>query len=246
LSAFGLSGEADAWLSAQMGRPALRVRVVSGGGDPALAHSLRETPVFATVKLPADAVAACVAAQDMGFRLVDTNLLFERQSGTAQGANVRAARPDDLPAVAAIARQALVRTRFHLDPAIPAALAGDIKAAWAANFFAGKRGDAMLIAERDGVPAGFLLALRAHAGWTVDLIAVAPDAQGLGLGRSLIAGLGGLAHGAEPPGALRAGTQAANRDSLAFYARQGFSLVEASYVLHHHGRSTPYPERSPS
>jgi ribosomal protein S18 acetylase RimI-like enzyme len=239
---FGARSEPDAWLSEQLGRPALRVEITKSAGDPDLPRRLREEAIFATAKLPADAVAACVAAQELGFRLIDTNLLFVRggEKFPACDGDVRIARANDMTAVVDLARRAFVHTRFHLDPSIPASVAASVKEAWAANFFAGTRGDAMLVAERQGIVAGFLLALWADARWTVDLIAVAPEARGTGLGRALVAALSKLEYGGKQATSLHAGTQAANRESLAFYARLGFCVVAATYVLHHHGRHADY------
>lgn len=204
--------------------------------------SWAQRPVFVTAKLPALAVAETIALQDVGFRVVDTALVFAGMLAAAQPAGIRKAGVGDRAGVEALARVGFATSRFHLDPVFPKRLAGAIKAAWAANFFAGKRGDLMLVAEREGIIEGFLLALRGPSTWTVDLIATDPEARGRGIGRRLMARLAAEPVDGASPSRLRAGTQAANAAALGFYARLGFAIERAEFVLHHHGAGGPYPE----
>jgi ribosomal protein S18 acetylase RimI-like enzyme len=159
---------------------------------------------------------------------------------TRADTRVRLARAGDREAVASLAGRAFRFSRFHLDPAIPRGLADRVKAGWAANFFAGARGDAMVVAEQDGAVAGFLLLLRGPSdGVTIDLIAVAPESARQGLARAMIGFAAQGAGGARPKG-WRVGTQAANIASVRLYESLGFRLSQAQFVLHHHGRGGPY------
>ncbi|MFM7345227.1 MAG: GNAT family N-acetyltransferase [Tagaea sp.] len=231
----------DPWLSAGLGRPAYRFPAGAGGVSADIG-TWAQRPVFVTAKLPAMAVAETIAFQDAGFRVVDTALVFAGALAAAQPSGVRKSVAGDRAGVEALARVAFTTSRFHLDPAFPKPLAGAIKAAWAANFFAGKRGDLMLVAERDGTVEGFLLALRGPGAWAVDLIATDPAARGRGIGRRLMARLAAEPVDGAPPSRIRAGTQAANAAALGFYARLGFAIERAEFVLHHHGAGGPYPE----
>jgi ribosomal protein S18 acetylase RimI-like enzyme len=241
----GPVAELDAWMSAGLGRPAFRVRLADGQAADGLPAALTEGPFFATAKVAIDAVADAARLQDLGFRVVDTGLHFASAaaalSRTAPANSVRMARAEDRPHVEAIARAAFATSRFHLDPAFPKSLAAGIKAAWAGNFFAGKRGDVLLVSPADGVPQGFLLALRGGGGWIVDLIAVAATAKGRGIGRDLMTALAATPIAGYAPDSVRAGTQAANGAALAFYARLNMAIESAGYVLHHHGKPAPYP-----
>src|SRR5262249_55999007 len=76
---------------------------------------------------------------------------------------------------------------FDGGPAVGKAVANKVKAGWASNFFAGQRGDGMVVAERDGVVAGFLQLLWAGRVLVIDLIAVSPQAARQGHGRAMIA-----------------------------------------------------------
>lgn len=221
----------DPWLTGALGRPSF---VLDSRSDN-LAGSLASLPgdAFVTAKRPAEDVDGCSALADAGFRLVDTNLLFEGPMPQAgDSANARPARPDDRDAVAAVAGTAFRFSRFHLDPRIPDDIADATRAAWAANFFAGARGDAMIVAtDADDRPAGFLQLLCGTDALTIDLIAVAADARGRGLGAAMVS----AGCGAHPAPLLRVGTQAANTHSARFYEGLGLRLAAASYVFHWHG-----------
>lgn len=232
----GFTVEDDAWLSALLERPAFRV-VRQGNAE----VTLPPGSFFATAKLPAEAVAEAGCLADVGFRVVDTALTFAAAANAIpadHGTELRIAAPEDRAAVAAIARDGFRFSRFHLDPHIPASLAGRIKAAWADNFFAGRRGDAMVVAIKEGAVAGFLQLLRSAGDrLIIDLIAVQARWRNRGLARAMIG------HTARAMGAteLVVGTQAANVPSVCLYEGLGFRLTGAQLVLHHHGGSDKYP-----
>jgi ribosomal protein S18 acetylase RimI-like enzyme len=226
----------DAFLSERMGRPAFTLHAPEPGAIAGMA--LPAAPAFVTAKVPAADTPRLCALQARGFRVVDTALTFEAPGrAEAPPPGIRAARPQDREAVTDIARKAFRFTRFHLDPEIDDHVAARIKADWAGNYFAGRRGDGMLLAEGPaGEVAGFLLFLRdAEARLTIDLIAVAPDMAGRGLGRALVAAAFADRTGGAPPSGLLVGTQAANTPSCRLYEACGFRLARAAYVLHHHG-----------
>jgi ribosomal protein S18 acetylase RimI-like enzyme len=232
----GFALERDAWLSTLLDRPALRL-VAATDGEAVLPPGA----FFATAKLPAEDVAEASRLVDAGFRVVDTALTFSAAAGAIAAddtALLRPAKPDDRAAVAALARYGFRFSRFHLDPHIPPAVAGRIKAAWAENFFAGRRGDAMIVATVDGAVAGFLLLLKApNNRLIIDLIAVAAQCRGRGLARAMISRAARMMAAAE----LVVGTQAANTPSVRLYEGLGFRLIGAQLVLHHHGAGGRYP-----
>ena len=169
---------------------------------------------------------------DIGFRVVDTGLTLAKLPGSIDrgGDHIRPANPADESAVKSIAGNAYQYSRFHLDPLFHAHEASHVKEAWVANFFRGKRGDHLLIAEVDGAVAGFLLALQGTSEMIVDLIATHPSFQRRGIGVALISHLATLA----PETTIVAGTQAANLDSVKFYEKQGFRLRNSHHILHWH------------
>jgi ribosomal protein S18 acetylase RimI-like enzyme len=233
----------DVWLAGILDRPAFRVESVDIPSSEWKTR-LKSDDLFVTAKVGADQVAEAGLLQDFGFRTIDTALTFEASAPTAPSADprVRFARAEDRAAVAQLAGSAFVFSRFHLDPAIPTWLAHRVKAAWADNFFAGKRGDSMVVAEHAGAVAGFLQLLWSPGDvLTIDLIAVAPRSVRSGLARAMIGFAAANCVGSElRPRGLRVGTQAANTPSVRLYESLGFRLSQAQFVLHHHGRGGPY------
>jgi ribosomal protein S18 acetylase RimI-like enzyme len=226
--------KSDPWLGDLLGCPSFNVAALDDFH--ALRAVLPPSPALVTVKVPAAATAVSMRLQELGFRVIDAALTFEcdRVEPGDLKASVRFARPDDRGAVEKIARTALRYTRFHLDPMIPNDTASALKAAWAANFFNGRRGDEMIVAELDGVVVGFLLAMLKNGCFTIDLIAVDPSAERRGVASAMIRF---AAQSAErpAPSRFRVGTQAANTPSCRLYEHLGFRFSEANFVLHHHG-----------
>ena len=225
--------EADAWLGSILGRPAWTV--TEQGSTPL--GELSKAPAFATAKLDASATGDVAALEGLGFRAVDMALTFdtsEAQLGSSTAA--RFARPGDQSRVEAIAGSAFRYSRFHLDPRLPKALADRVKAAWAGNWFRGKRGDGMVVAEAGGRVAGFLQLLWAPQDCLViDLIAVDAESARKGLARGMIGFAREKGTGdARRPRSMRVGTQAANIPSVRLYESLGFRLRGAQFVLHYH------------
>ncbi len=221
----------DEWLSAQLGRAVWKLTRDCDPG-PALAAADPGPAMFFT-RIPADDIAAVHRFEDSGFHLVDTTITLEIDSDRLKpvGAGARFARPEDRHSVGQIAAESFEWSRLHLDPEVPRDIADTSRRSWAVNFFDGARGDQMIVADANGRPSAFLLALGPTGGTaTIDLIAVDKSARRRGLGAACICFLAGL----PAVKRLRVGTQAANLGSLRFYETLGFRTVAAHYVLHLH------------
>ena len=236
---------ADAWLSEFLARPAFRLTDLSGRDG--MGALLAQQPMFVTAKCPVADIAAVGRLEDAGFRVIDAALTFDAVSLRADfaGKAVRFATPHDRAAVKAVAGRSFRYTRFHLDPALPDAIADRIKASWADNYFSGQRGDGMVVAEEGGKVVGFLQLLWAGDTLVIDLIAVASEAARRGLASAMIGF--SAAHGtrdARRPASFKVGTQAANIASCRMYENLGFRLCASAFVLHHHGAGGAYPMMS--
>jgi ribosomal protein S18 acetylase RimI-like enzyme len=226
----------DEFLAGIIGRPSFRVELPPRGCDDAAIETIRaaqQQPVFLHARLPTDSLAAVAQLEAIGFRLIDTNVTLECTAAGqyAVAGATRPARRDDRDAVMALAASSFAHSRLHLDPAIPTAVADRSRAEWAGNFFAGKRGDHMIVGESDRALAGFAQLLGPRDGvLTIDLIGVAPPFRRRGIAHTLIAASAAIA-GTQT---LRVGTQIANTASLRLYETLGFRVVGSRYVLHYH------------
>lgn len=215
----------DQWLSEVLGKPAFRV--VCGNDNLDLPKSC-----FAFSKTSTHDVASGENLTKLGFFLVDTNVtyLYEGNAPEHQArVFVREARTEDENAVRAIASNIFSLTRFHVDPYIDINVAHKMKADWAGNYFSGKRGDLMLVAEMDGKVVGFNQILLREDMAIIDLIGVAKEAQGQGVGRALIGYM------QKTYTKILVGTQLSNNNSIALYEKMGFRYNDAHYVFHYHG-----------
>lgn len=225
----------DPWLSSQLGLACSSLTCAHAPSIDELHSTLANLPsqVFCYTRLATQETAQALLLQEQGFRVVDCSIQLERARQAPQEKitheGVRHARPADEEAVREIARSSFVYSRFHLDTRIPLARAQALKADWAGNFFHGKRGDAMIVAEKNNKVLGFLQIFIRGTELCIDLIGVSKEAQGLGLGSRMIA----FAEESFPDiSHLVVGTQAANTVSLRFYEKNGFHVKNCYYVLH--------------
>jgi ribosomal protein S18 acetylase RimI-like enzyme len=224
----------DIWLGNLLGYPAYHLPAST---EPLSLEQLPHGPAFIDAKVGVSQLQRVHHLEQLGFRLMDTNLrLSVEQTSLLPGSALTACRwadPKDEAEVTAIAAQSFTVSRFHLDPQIPNEIANRIKAAWARNFFTGQRGDWMVVAVVHGKVAGFLQLLKGRTNsLTIDLVAVAPDFRGQGLGRSMI--VYAAHHCLDSLQRIQLGTQAANIPALNLYRALGFRTEQASYVLHLH------------
>jgi len=225
----------DSWLTEVLGRPAWRVEWDAPDLASAVAVGASRGPGFYFTRVPSQNVERLRQFEEFGFRIVDLTITLEA-AASAQNTSatniVRLATPEDRLAVTEIAAKSFEWSRLHLDPLIPRKIADRSRAEWVSNFFAGKRGDALIIAENGGTPAAFLLAVGPDEGiLTIDLIATSAGARRLGLGASCVHFAARAIAATER---LRVATQAVNTGSLSFYEALGFRTIASHYVLHFH------------
>jgi dTDP-4-amino-4,6-dideoxy-D-galactose acyltransferase len=105
-------------------------------------------------------------AEDHGFRLMEVRLTVERRlqdwqpapiPRTREGVLFREARPEDVPAMQAIAGTCYTTTHFLIDPAFTPEQGRAFYETWVRNSVAGYE-DMVLVAEADGEVIGFVTA----------------------------------------------------------------------------------------
>jgi ribosomal protein S18 acetylase RimI-like enzyme len=155
-------------------------------------------------------------------------------SGPIDLTNVRLAGPADEAAIREIARESFIHDRFHADSNIPRSIADAVKEQWVANYFHGKRGNALFVLEERGSILGFLLAIKQTSkGFNIDLIGIAKAHRGKHFGEVLITFAQAYFSAEEYSTEIRVGTQVSNLSSLRLYQRIGFSVIGTNYMLHY-------------
>ncbi|MBL4615611.1 MAG: GNAT family N-acetyltransferase [Magnetovibrio sp.] len=224
-----LSFESDVF-----GAPVGRVVPCHGGGDDlnALVRAWQtQGQWLVSARIASSDKRAALNLFANGFEPIETLLTLERDiSPSAQmPQNARLVGEGDRNACLAIARSAFSYDRFHADTRVPNEAADRLKETWVANSLAG-RADAVLVVDIEGQLGGFVTCMSDGDAAVIDLIAVAPDFQGQGLGKILIQGV--LGHYAGCKIKLRVGTQDTNLHSLTLYKGQGFDRAKSQVSYH--------------
>jgi ribosomal protein S18 acetylase RimI-like enzyme len=234
----------DSWLSEVLGMHVCKLKVddttlaadhITRRGD-FLKYLAVKKQLFAYAKVPVHSIASIAFLEDLGFHLVDTNITFEKHIGPTPAAagpcTIRSASNADEVQTVALASRAFRYSRFHLDHHLAEGIADRIKAQWVKSYFAGQRGDAMIVAETERTIIGFLQLIQNNdESVTIDLIGVDTTQRRRGIASALIS----FAEAQFPAARrLRVGTQLANSPSLKLYEHLGFRLCDSQYVFHFH------------
>jgi ribosomal protein S18 acetylase RimI-like enzyme len=231
---------ADGWLSERFGHPVFTLAGLESGVNRGKLrrHAEGQEAASYQAKVPTSDVRLVHELCDAGLRVVCTAVTLSRAADAPaleplpSEPNVSATDPDRDAGLPDLTVPAFEATRFHLDPDVPDAVAQRVKRDWVAALVDGTRGEETLVAELDGRPVGFLGVVD-HAGIrTIDLIAVAPEAQGRGAGRALVRRFCADSRGRCD--AVEVGTQAANERAIRWYERLGFETARTAYDLHMH------------
>lgn len=225
----------DNWLTKQLGLAAYVLK------EPLSCFTASDIPSsrsFITAKVESGQQSELSHLQKLDFRVITVNVQLLCKSlpgpGSVDLTNARLASPADEAAIREIARESFIHDRFHADSNIPRSIADAVKEQWVANYFQGKRGDALFVLEERGSILGFLLAIKEKPkSFNIDLIGVAKAHRGKRFGEVLItfaqAYFSAGAHSSE----ILVGTQISNLSSLRLYQRMGFSVIGSSYMLHY-------------
>ena len=222
--------ERDSFLEPSLGCPSFRIVRI----DARTGRIASDDAAFVWGRVPINAIENLRWLCARGYYLVETTITLEREpfEDADSDPRIRSARPDDGPALVALARGGFRHSRFHRDPKIDDVAANDLKARWVGNAVAGRRGDQLLVAEIDDALAGFLIVVERPDGvMVIDLVAVEGAFRGRGLATAMSRAASSRCEGVSR---LRVATQATNRPALMAYQRMGFTVVGASYTVHQH------------
>jgi ribosomal protein S18 acetylase RimI-like enzyme len=216
--------------SAILGGPVYRAELDDVAQIPMLEISVPSDAALVSVRIRPDWVNIMETTR---FREIERLVSFERPLSATDGGDmpegVHFGGPDNAEACAEIAGRCFKFDRYHADPMLDNAAADEGKRVWARNNLTG-RGDASFIADFRGKIIGFNLCLKSEDWALIDLIAVAPEAQGLGIGKALVEAA--IRHYAGRVPVIRVGTQTTNEASMAIYAANGFTKTNEMVTFH--------------
>jgi ribosomal protein S18 acetylase RimI-like enzyme len=193
---------------------------------------------------PAEDDGGLAAALELGFRPYDVRIELARALDVAPTAppGIREASEADGPTLDAIARGRLRGTRFWNDPHFDRGRVADLYSAWLRRGLttSPRRRTLTVDGSAGFVTCGFDLDRRAG---TIELIAVAENAAGQGLGASLLAAADAAfaAAGCEVAEVV---TQARNIAAQRLYQAAGYRTREAGTWLHRWHPSEADPQRT--
>jgi GNAT superfamily N-acetyltransferase len=222
-------------------RTAIASVVTPADAAEALAFCDREQVELLVARCAAEHLETVHTLEEAGGRLMDTLVYFSRElrrlpipedTGTT---SIRRFEPGDADRVREIAAQAFAGYigHYHADPRLPQEACDAVYTDWAARSCAGEAGaDEVLVSELDGRVVGFAtLRLNSDEEGEGVLFAVAPEAQGIGIYRSLmIAAMSWfLEAGCER---MVTSSQITNRGVQKVWVRLGAEPTVRYYTLH--------------
>jgi dTDP-4-amino-4,6-dideoxy-D-galactose acyltransferase len=176
------------------------------------------------------------AVEARSFELVDVRIDLSRRLDAATRnplpEGVRLADASDRPALAAISREAFTASRFFFDGRFPHELCAALFETWIDRALAGELAEAVLCAELDGAPAGFVTCELDESGeGRIGLLGVSAQARGRGAGTRLCrAALGWFAR--EGATSATVTTQGRSLPALRLYESCGFATSAVGLWYH--------------
>ena len=188
--------------------------------------------------------------EGLGFTLADSVLTLRRavEGAAPESGSCRPPRPEDLPALRAMIGDAFPHSRFLTDPIFDRDKGRSLYVSWLDNLFAAALentpGMRLLVAEEPSGPAGFVaLSLPEQEGEPAEilLVAVAEGQRGRGIGGRL---MGGALRACrqEAVDQLETTTWVCAQGPLAFYQKEGFTVVENMLSFHLDLGKAPRPD----
>jgi len=145
---------------------------------------------------------------------------------------IRPFKSTDITNLKEIAKTSFSTDHFHMDPRFPKEKVDDLYAEWIHNCCNKNRADTVLVAQYNRKTAGFITckANKPHNYGVIELVAVHPDFQGVGVGSSLIKKA--LSWFSKRVNEVYVGTQIANISAIGLYQRAGFKFLKSEVTFH--------------
>ncbi len=171
--------------------------------------------------------------QKNNFKLIENTILFSFNIKKKYNfdSNCRLSKNTDKKELVNLSKKSFINSRFFKDTKIPKITGEKIKSNWIKNFFDGKRGNSIVVYEKNKKICGFILLIYKKNNLIIDLIAVNKKFRGKNIGSKLIESSIFLYNKAKK---IYAGTQLSNKSSIRFYKKNKFRITEKGYTFHRH------------
>lgn len=159
----------------------------------------------------------------------------DSQSG--ESIMIRSSRSQDVATLMEIARTSFTKDHFHRDPHFPQDKSDELFAKWVYNRCHGSADIVLVAAEENEEPYGFIICKTEQVGrkskyGVIDLIAVSPLRQGMGIGTRLVKEAVTWFVRTQNVQSIFVGTQANNISSIRTYMKAGFKPLCTELTLH--------------
>jgi len=221
----------DDWLSTVVSRDCY---ILLDSDVPTMVKSDFYTDAFYTCRTLATSSYQQDCLLKLGFRSILTEVEFcgdvSAEAQSSSTSRVRAAVRSDRDKVLKIASTSFRYDRFHTDSCISRQKADQIKEFWVASALDDESVKDVWVAEYGREIAGFCLTMQSSGAVRIDLIAVASEFRGLGIGTSLVTALPSCLD--QETVRIVAGTQQRNSESCRLYKKLGMTITLSRDVYH--------------
>ena len=139
--------------------------------------------------LPGDDTRSAHEAGELGFRFVDIRTTLEQKTTPRElkvVANIRQARPEDVPVLERIAAVSHVDSRFYADPGFSPERSSCLYQTWIRRSCLDGYAKTTFVYELNGSPAGYITCDWSGNTGSIGLLGVAAEARGAGVGKALV------------------------------------------------------------
>jgi len=206
------------------------VRIAEVDGPDAEAWARANAVACAYLLVAAEDAAAAHRAEEHGFRLMDVRVELDAEAATDAPQGIRPHSDADVERLRQIARTNHADTRFYADQRFPRERCDELYDTWVRRSAEGWA-DALLVADADGAPAGYVSVHEREGHGSIGLIGVDPEARGRGLGAELVRGALAWCSGHGLP-ECRVVTQGRNVGAQRLFQRCGFRTRSVGLWFH--------------
>lgn len=146
---------------------------------------------YVTIRRPQGEWRCLHALERAGFCLIDVIIEYAKPLSPSKNLSsrdvLRLASPEDVPKIADLAVSTFKMSRFHNDPLLSIEVAERVHREWVKNACIGVAADAVWVVGPESKVSGFVSCKIKDKVGTIDLVAVAREHAGQGMGQSLVA-----------------------------------------------------------